>query len=65
MPLSNTPTIAIALVSDTMDILLPGISNLVEGTGFGILALIYRHKKERKPLGDIETIEKKLHQTEE
>lgn len=40
VPLSNTPTIAIALVSDTMDILLPGISNLVEGTSFGILALI-------------------------
>lgn len=34
MPFSNTTTIAIALVSDTMDVLLPRISDLVKGTGF-------------------------------
>ena len=34
MPFSNTTTIAIALVSDTVDVLLPRISNLVKGTSF-------------------------------
>lgn len=34
VPFSNATAIAIALVSDPMDILLPGVSNLVEGSGF-------------------------------
>lgn len=40
MPLPNATAIAIALVPDTMHVLLPRISNLVKCSGFRILALV-------------------------
>lgn len=40
MPLSNASAIAVALVPDPMHILLPGVSNLIKGAGFRILALV-------------------------
>lgn len=60
MPFSNPTAIAIALVPDPMDVLLPGVSNLVEGAGFRVLALVWRHKRDSSPLCVTETTVKYL-----
>lgn len=45
VPLPDAAPVTIALISDAMDVLLPGISDLVEGLAFGVLALVWKWER--------------------